>query len=173
MTRYGYPMYGSHGSSPVLQMLLGKTTQVDKQASTDISDEIDIDNIGINEDEIVETTIFGFKHNHARMKLFFYSYLKLDMYITLIKDKKYEVLRIKSDSILINKKLADNGTLLGTEIGKLKREGFFEKGLVYPHVNHSFKTKPNKKAYFWNGEEYIRSTDLETEEETDDETEEE
>ena len=87
----------------------------------------------------------------ARLKIFFYDFCRYEMYTNTIKplvDEGVTILRIKSDSILIDQEM-DEDSLSNTIIGQFKKEMLL-KNVTYPHVNHSFKAKPVDGALLWN-----------------------
>ena len=84
----------------------------------------------------------------ARMKLFFYDYCRLYLFNTYL--KKYDPIRISTDSILLPKTI--DKKLLTNELGGLKRELKLV-NITYPKVNHSFKNNPIEGVYGWDNEE--------------------
>lgn len=96
------------------------------------------DLVGTVEIETAETSML----DTARIKIFFYDYLRLDMYNRYIKNMP-EIYRIKSDSIMYADKIPQE--LISDKLGDLKREAIFT-NIVYPHANIAFPDSVKKTA---------------------------
>ena len=82
---------------------------------------------------------YNYVFDTARFKPFVYDYFKIYNWNKYIKKHDGHIIRLCTDSFLINKKLRDCPDI-GDGIGMIKPELFLKKGLVYPKANHSFKT---------------------------------
>ena len=115
---------------------------------------------------------YKYVYDTARFKLFFYDYCKIFNWNNYISKYKKYIVRIYTDSFLLNARINKDDPSLNTDIGMIKRELMLEKGLVYKNVTHSFKTKPVEGAYLWNKTinkyEPIPVTEEEEEEEEED-----
>ena len=125
------------------------------------------DSVEVNDDgSLTMAQIKGMTCSHARIKAFFYGFMRYDLCRNHIHGKPYEIVRIKSDSLLIEGKQFDS--VIGTGLGEFKREMRYAKGLVYPHCNYSFKTNVTDDVTFWDEDEKAycyADSDLENESE--------
>lgn len=142
------------------QTLFGYMCSKDKHNTiTKSKDEIDIHdimnlgnikkNITITENSIIipNNDLSEYEYDMARIQIFFYDYCRVHLYDTYLKHHK--VIRIATDSILIEGKI-NNEELIHNDIGGLKKEMLLKPGLVYPKANYSFKTHPHELAYVYN-----------------------
>ena len=154
----------------ILQKLLGNITKkkFKRTHEKDIAANEEYDSVEVNDDGSLTMVKFnGLTCSHARMKPFFYGFMRYDLYKNHIHGKHYDIIRIKSDSLLIEGKEFDS--VIGTDIGEFKREMRYAKGLVYPHCNYSFKTNVNDNVTFWDEDEKAycyADSDLENESES-------
>lgn len=164
-----YTNKSDKGCKDVITRLFGCMTQTSRKntevSETNIDEATNLVNEADNDPDSPPKTVVravdSSTFDTARIKIFFYDYIRFHMYANFIENKP-EILRIKSDSVLYNgflktieKSLGED--LLGNDLGQLKREGQYC-NVEYPHVNYSFKTSTDfentAKSYakFWNKE---------------------
>ena len=99
-----------------------------------------------------EENKYNYVYDTTRFKPFFFDYCKISNWNNYIKKYKDNVIRIYTDSFLLNCKIKDSDSQLNDKLGGLKRELVLPKSTVYPNVTYSFKTNPVNEMLIWNKE---------------------
>lgn len=79
-----------------------------------------------------------FKSGFARLKMFLYSYTRLNFYSNYIHNQDYRIYRIWIDSIITDKPLDEDDHFIGSKLGWIKYEGKY-KDIVFEKSNVSYK----------------------------------